>query len=273
MPLIHRAGKEAQIDFFEVAVELGDERVKAWKFLLRLMHSGREFAWLYERCDQLAFFDGHVRVFSCLGEVVKRCIYDNLTPAVRKIIGARRELNRRFQALVSHYLFEPCFARIGEGHDKGGVESRGKAIRLQRLTPIPRDESLEAVSRALLADLELAFSGQRDSTGKSANELWAEERARLMPLPGSAFEVSRTVTVEISSRSMVLIEGAWYSVPSRWARLRATAYIGVNEVRIVCMGKSVTIGGRASVSAGCVIVTIFPSWRKNRRRCATSRPN
>ena len=26
--------------------------VKAWEFLLRLMYSGREFAWLYERCDQ-----------------------------------------------------------------------------------------------------------------------------------------------------------------------------------------------------------------------------
>jgi hypothetical protein len=28
------------------------------------MYSGREFAWLYERCDQLAFLDGHVRAFA-----------------------------------------------------------------------------------------------------------------------------------------------------------------------------------------------------------------
>lgn len=32
----------------------------------------------------------------------------------------------------------------------GGVESRGKAIRLQHLTPIPRGESLTEVSQALL---------------------------------------------------------------------------------------------------------------------------
>ena len=31
-------------------------------------------------------------------------------------------------------------ARIGEGHDKG-VESRGKGIRLQHMTPVPRGES------------------------------------------------------------------------------------------------------------------------------------
>ena len=122
VPLINRPG-EAQIHFFEVVVEVGGERRKAWEFLLRLMYSGREPAWLYERCDQRAFLDGHVG-----GR--RRCVYDNLAAAVRKIVGARRELTGRFLALVSHYLFEPDFARIGEGHDKGGVESRGKAIRL-----------------------------------------------------------------------------------------------------------------------------------------------
>lgn len=34
-------------------------------------------------------------------------------------------------------------------------------------------------------------------------------------------------------------EGAWYSTPSRWARLRATAFISVEQVRLVCMGESV----------------------------------
>ena len=75
VPLVHHPG-EAQVDFFEVVVEVGGERRKAWKFLLRLMYSGREFAWLYERCDQLAFLDGHVRAFANLEGVVRRCVYD-----------------------------------------------------------------------------------------------------------------------------------------------------------------------------------------------------
>jgi len=65
-----------------------------------------------------------------------------------------RQLTARFQALVSHYSFEPCFARVGEGHDKGGVESRGKVIRLQHLTPIPQGESLEEISQFLLGKIE-----------------------------------------------------------------------------------------------------------------------
>ena len=159
---------------------------------------------------------------------------------MRKIVGARRELTGRFLALVGHYLFEPDFARIGEGHDKGGVESRGKAIRLAHLTPIPQGESLEAISRQLLTDLNAAFETRCDATGKSATERWQEERAQLLALPATAFEVRKAVPVEIGSRSMVRIEGAWYSVPSRWARLSATAYIGVDDVRITCLGESVT---------------------------------
>jgi transposase len=134
VPLVHRVGDEAQVEWH-----------KAWKFLLRLMYSGREFVWLNQRCDTIAFLDGHVRAFAYLGGVPRRCIYDNLPAAVRRIVGVERKLTKRFEELVSHYLFEPCFARVGEGHDKGGVESRGKGIRLRHMTPVPRGESLTAM--------------------------------------------------------------------------------------------------------------------------------
>ena len=78
MPLVHRPGDEAQVDFFEVTVELGGERRKAWKFLMRLMYSGRDFVRLYDRQDQVAFLDGHVRAFAHFGGVPARIVYDNL---------------------------------------------------------------------------------------------------------------------------------------------------------------------------------------------------
>jgi transposase len=61
----------------------------------------------------VAFFDGHVRAFAHFGGVPARCIYDNLSPAVRKVMFPGRKLTTRFMALVSHYLVEPCFARPG----------------------------------------------------------------------------------------------------------------------------------------------------------------
>ena len=43
IPLVHRPTDEAQIDFFAVTVELNGEHRRVWKFLVRLMNSGRVF--------------------------------------------------------------------------------------------------------------------------------------------------------------------------------------------------------------------------------------
>jgi hypothetical protein len=166
-------------------------------------------------------------------------VYDNLSAAVRKIIEGQHQLTKRFAALVSHYLFESCFARVGEGHDRGGVESRGKAIRLQHLAPVPRGDNLSAIAQNLVTELEQAFTERSNLEGRRLSELWDEERPQLMALPPTPFEVSEPVTVEISSRALVRVEGAWYSTPSHWARLHATAYIGVEQIRLACMDESV----------------------------------
>ena len=45
VPLTYRPGDLAEVDFFEVLVDLDGTRRKAWLFLMRLMYSGRDFAW------------------------------------------------------------------------------------------------------------------------------------------------------------------------------------------------------------------------------------
>ena len=55
----------------------------------------------------------------------------------------------------------------------------------------------------------------RSNSPGSANELWTEERTRLLALPATPFTVSRMKPVEVSSQSLVKVEGSWYSVPSR----------------------------------------------------------
>lgn len=229
IPLIHRPGEEAQVDFFEVTVEEDSEMRKVWRFVIRLVYSGRDYVRLYDHADQLSFLDAHVRAFSYLGGVPERLVYDNLSAAVKKIIGSERELTERFRALVSHYLFEPCFARPGESHDKGAIEARGKGIRLAHLTPIPQGRTFSEISRDLLGEVELAFSGER---------LLAEEKVHLRILPERPFEARRVELVSVSRRAMVRIEGASYSVPSHWASLRATAYVGVEDIRTHCCGQT-----------------------------------
>jgi transposase len=43
VPLTYRPGDLAEVDFFEVLVDVDGTRRKAWLFLMRLMYSGRDF--------------------------------------------------------------------------------------------------------------------------------------------------------------------------------------------------------------------------------------
>jgi transposase len=76
VPLTYRPGDLAEVDFFEVLVDIDGSRRKAWLFLMRLMYSGRDFAWIYERQDQISFLDGHVRAFAHFDGVPARIAYD-----------------------------------------------------------------------------------------------------------------------------------------------------------------------------------------------------
>ena len=241
IPLVHRAGDSAQVDFFEVTVIESGQMRKAWKLLIRLMYSGRDFVHLYDRCDQVSFLDGHVRAFAYFGGVPRRLVYDNLSAAVKRRVGLQRELTDRFQALVSHYLFEACFARPGQGHDKGGVESRGKGIRLQHMAPVPEGESLSALSAGVLASIERDADHRSNAEGRSVTERFVEESAVLGSLPAVPFEARQKVLVEVTRQAMVCVDRARYSVPSHWKSLRATAYVGVEDIRVVCCEESVTL--------------------------------
>jgi transposase len=238
IPLVHHPGEEGQFDFFDVDVEEDGVFRKAWKLVLRLPYSGRDFVGLYDSCDQLSFLDGHVRAAARFNGLPRRIIYDNLSAAVKRRVGLLPELTDRFKALISHYLFEPCFARPGEGHDKGSVEARGKGLRLQHLTPVPRGKSLPEMSSKLLSEVEISWRQRVQKDGRRCRDLWEKEQAKLLPLPERPFEARKTLLVPVSSKSTVQIGAATYSVPSGWARLEATAYVGVEDIRLVCRGET-----------------------------------
>lgn len=228
VPLTYRPGELAEVDFFEVVVDVDGERRKAHLFVMRLMFSGRDFGWIYDRQDQVCFLDGLVRAIHHFGFVPRRIAFDNLKPAVRRLLrGAMRELAQRFAALVTHYLFEPCFARPRTGHDKGGVEARGKGIRHQELVPIPVGKSLDEISAALLARLDSRLA-EGDRTAR-----FDTERLHGLPLPSVRFDARATHLAIATRQAVVRIEGAIYSVPSRWAGLDATAHVGHTLVTIV----------------------------------------
>ena len=233
VPLTYRPGDLAEVDFFEVLVDIDGTRRKAWLFLMRLMYSGRDFAWIYERQDQISFLDGHVRAFAHFDAVPARVAYDNLRAAVvRILVGGARTLTPRFAALASHYLLEACFCRPGEGHDKGGVESRGKAVRQQALVPIPVGPTLAGINATLLAQMDARLDTPRETRGQTIGVLFTEEQRQCRPAP-TPFTPEATTLATVTPRALIRLEGAVYSVWTRWAGLDVVVRVGPTTVTIV----------------------------------------
>ena len=233
VPLTYRPGDLAEVDFFEVLVDVNGTRRKAWLFLMRLMYSGRDFAWIYDRQDQISFLDGHVRAFAHFDGVPARVAYDNLRAAVvRILVGGARILTPRFTALASHYLLEACFCRPGEGHDKGGVEGRGKAVRQQALVPIPSGPTLVGINAALLAQMDARLATTRDAAGQTIGARFAEEQRAFRQVP-PPFASEATTVATVTPRALVRLEGAGYSVWTRWAGLDLVVRVGPSTVTIV----------------------------------------
>jgi transposase len=244
VPLVYAPGDVAQVDFFEVFVELAGIRQKAWLFVMRMMHSGRDFAMFCAQQDTTWFLAAHVAAFKHFAGVVGAIAYDNLTAAVAKVVtGAPRVLRPRFAALAAHYAFEPRFCRPGEGHDKGGVERRGGNIRWQHLVPLPRGQSLAELSVELQKRLDAQHARRETRT-----EAWVRERAALRPLPED-FDGRQVRSVQLRHHATHSVAGAAYSVPSRWCGDTVDLFVGTDTVtfargdEVVCH-RRVPFGGR-----------------------------
>ena len=160
--------------------------------------------------------------------------YDNLRAAVvRILVGGARTLTPRFAALASHYLLEACFCRPGEGHDKGGVESRGKAVRQQALVPIPARSDARSHQRPPAgadgcAPRDQARCGRPTplacaSRRSSATSAWRRRRSRRRPRRSPRSRRARWS----GSRAR------YHSVPSRWVGLDLVVRIGATTVTII----------------------------------------
>ena len=90
VPQMHVPGAEAEVDFGEFyATHRRDVWIKLWMFVMRLSHSGRAFHVAFATQAQEAFLQGHVLAFAHFGAVPARIRYDNLKPAVVRVLRGR----------------------------------------------------------------------------------------------------------------------------------------------------------------------------------------
>ena len=144
VPLTFEPGEAFQFDWSEDWAIIGNERTKLQVAHTKLSYS-RAFivrAYLLQTHEML--FDAHNHAFRVLGGIPRRGIYDNMKTAVDKVgRGKERDVNARFLAMASHYLFELEFCNPASGWEKGQVEKNVQDTRHRLWQPTPRFPSLD----------------------------------------------------------------------------------------------------------------------------------
>jgi len=249
VPQTHPPGAEAEVDFGEFYATIAGVWLKLWMFVMRLSHSGRAFHVAFTTQAQEAFLQGHVLAFQHFGAVPARIRYDNLKPAVIRVLKGRdRVESERFIALRSHYGFDSFFCRPGKdgAHEKGGVEGEIGRFRRRHLVPVPTLASLAELN-TLIAAADL-LDDTRVITGRPTRiaAAFAAELPHLLALPVEVFDPARLLQARVDNRARVAVRQSYYSVPARYSGRRLGVRLSATTVEILDAGTIVAKHERAA---------------------------
>jgi transposase len=247
VPQVHEPGREGEVDFGEFYAVIAGVTVKLWLFSLRLSASGRACHRAFATQAQEAFFAGHVDAFERLGGVPARIRYDNLKPAVvRVLLGRDRIESERFIVLRSHFGFDSFYCHPGvEGaHEKGGVEGDIGWFRRNHLVPVPHAGSVAELNEMIAAcddaDLLRVIEGHRATIATE----FAIEAPLLSGLPVEPFDTARHVTARVDTKARVCVRQCRYSVPVSLIGRRVGVAIGATEIVVSSNGVVVAVHER-----------------------------
>lgn len=232
----HLPGAEAEVDFGEFHFDLAGVDVTCWMFVMRLSHSGRAFHMAFGNQAQESFLEGHVQAFTHFDGVPGMIRYDNLKPAVERVLRGRdRTESERFIALRSQYGFDSffCIPGVEGAHEKGGVEGEIGRFRRRHLVPVPKVGSLAALNELFTA--ADALDDGRVITGRpvTVGAAFEAEAAQLLGLPAEPFDPARLLQARVDNRSRVSVRQSFYSVPVRYVGRRLGVRLTGHTVEVL----------------------------------------
>ena len=240
VPLAFVPGEAFQFDWSEDWAIIGGERTKLQIAHVKLSYS-RAFtlrAYLLQTHEML--FDAHNHAFRVLGGVPRRGIFDNMKTAVDKVgRGKQRQVNIRFSAMVSHFLFEAEFCNPASGWEKGQIEKNVQDARHRLWQPMPNLPSLEALNDWLERRCrELWALTPHGAQPGTIADVWAEEARHLMPTP-RPFDGFVEYAKRVSPTCLIHLERNRYSVPASFANCPVSVRVYPERIVIAAEGQIV----------------------------------
>lgn len=237
VPLTFEPVEAFQFDWSEDWAIIGNERTKLQVAHTKLSYSRAFIVRAYLMQTHEMLFDAHNHAFRVLGGVPRRGIYDNMKTAIDKVgRGKERDINTRFLAMASHYLFELEFCNPASGWEKGQVEKNVQDARHRLWQPTPRFPSLAALNDWLESRCKEYWA--QTPHGKMQGtiaDLWAEEVRALMPA-SRPFDGFIEYTKRVTPTCLVHLERNRYSVPASFANRPVSLRVYPDRVVVAAEG-------------------------------------
>ncbi|MFZ6873956.1 IS21 family transposase, partial [Undibacterium sp. Di27W] len=261
VPLTFAPGEAFQFDWSEDWAMIAGERTKLQVAHFKLSNSRAFYLRAYLLQTHEMLFDAHHHAFLHLGGIPRRGIYDNMKTAVDKVrTGKDRDVNLRFTAMVSHYLFDAEFCNPSSGWEKGQVEKNVRDSRHRIWQKIPPMPSLEALNDWLSKEcLQLWKQIQHPEADITVAEAWELERPHLMA-NGRPFDGFVEHTKRVSPTCLVSFERNRYSVPAPFANRPISLRVYAAKLIFVAEGKVIAEHDRNIIRDHGPGHTIF-NWR------------
>jgi len=246
IPLDHAPGQRLEADFGHIYVDFPQGRQLTPIILNTWSFSDHRFAMGMPTERIEAILAGMVQAFEFFGCVSREVWWDNpRTVATAILKGRQREIHKRYEALASHYLFDPLFCMVARGNEKSYVENSVYDLQRDWATPVPKVQNLNELNQYLrqccLRKLDHTVSGQSETI----RERFEREKAAALPLPLRAFDPCVTEDAKVDKYQMARYDSNRYSVPRRWAFEFVTVKAYVDHIEIVADGKVIAVHKRS----------------------------
>jgi transposase len=214
-------GEQAQIDFGQLHVWIGDQRERVHLFVMTLGYSRRLWVQAYAHERLSALLDGHERAFRHFGGVPLTCLYDN----PRTLVLGRQERAVHWHPVIEdfarYYGFTPRACQPYRARTKGKVESGVKYVKRNALAG-RRFASWEALN-AWLEEWAVTVADQRIHGTTHERPINRFVRETLTPLGARApYRYERERIRRVPADALVAIGAARYSVPVQYVGTTVT---------------------------------------------------
>jgi transposase len=234
IPLDHDPGQRVEADFGFIYVDFPEGRRQIPVLVMTWSYSNCPFAVALPTQRTEAILHGMAEAFAFFGCVPREVWWDNATAlAPHLFVGRQRQLNPRYQALASHYNFEPMFCLVRRPQEKPRVEGRVQFLQQDWCTPVPKVKDqgeLNAYLRACCEQDRLRMqAGQTETIGQRFDR----DRAHGLALPVRVFDACIHQAAKVDKYQMVRFDHNGYSVPRAYAFATVTVKGYIDQIAVV----------------------------------------